>query len=195
MDENKVARLTFAKQYIDYPFETTIFVDESVFAVGESEYGWSRIGTRIHREKSKYLPTARVFGAISMFGKLILAFYSGNLDQYAYQKLLSEHLYPYVNLLWGHRVWVLLQDGATCHRAKSTLNAILKEAGDIIDWSALSPDLNPIEHVWSMLKTGVARRNPRNEAELRNAITQEWELLDNDIVISIARSMPKRLRI
>jgi len=78
--------LTFAKQYIDYLFETTIFVDESVFAADESGYGWSRIGTRIPREKSKYLPTPRVFGAISMFGKLILAFYSANLDQYAYQK-------------------------------------------------------------------------------------------------------------
>jgi transposase len=34
------------------------------------------------------------------------------------------------------------------------------------DYPPSSPDLNPIEHVWSLLKCSVARRNPSTKEEL-----------------------------
>jgi len=37
-------RLFLAQTYDGYPFDTTIFVDECVFEVGESFYGWSPVG-------------------------------------------------------------------------------------------------------------------------------------------------------
>ncbi|KAJ4448449.1 hypothetical protein ANN_10465 [Periplaneta americana] len=46
-----------------------------------------------------------------------------------------------------------------------------------MDWPAMSPDLNPIEHVWGALGRRVAAHQPpsRTLSTLRNALLQEWK--------------------
>ena len=41
---------------------------------------------------------------------------------------------------------------------------------DVIDWPANSPDLSPIENLWSWLKHEVERKRPMNKAELEAGI-------------------------
>ena len=191
--EDHEARLMWARGYREYDFSSTIFVDESVFRVGEPCHGWARVGQPVFHESSNYAPFINVWASISAFGKLSITFYEGNLDQFRYQELLEDHLYAEANDLWGPKVWVMLQDGAPCHRAKNTKKAILEEAGDIIAWPAASPDLNPIENVWWLLKNKVYSRNPRTKADLEQFVMEEWENLDNNVVIPIAESMSNRV--
>lgn len=186
-------RLTWAQTYRNFDFSTTIFVDESVFQVGRPCYGWSKIGQTVYKKASGFGPSVNVWAAISTLGKVSLSFYEGTLNQYRYQQLLDRHLFRQADDLWGQGVWVMLEDGATCHTAKSTKNAILAHAGDIIDWPAASPDLNPMENVWSMLQTRVAQRDPQTMRELKNCITEEWENLENEVVSILAESMPNRV--
>jgi len=191
--EDEQARLVFGQTYMDYDFSTTIFVDESVFQVGQSYYGWSKSGQPAYIGTSNFAPKIGVWASISMFGKLSLTFYEGTLDQFDYQRILTRSLYPQANRLWGKGVWILLQDGATCHTAHTTLAAIQQQAGDIIAWPSASPDLNPMENVWAILHSRVAKRNPRTIEELKLYIGQEWQRLDNDEAITIAESMPNRV--
>ena len=44
----------------------------------------------------------------------------------------------------------------------------------VLKWSAMSPDLNPIEHLWEDLKTAVGRRHPSNLGELEQFAQEEW---------------------
>ena len=37
-----------------------------------------------------------------------------------------------------------------------------------------SPDLNPIEHLWSILKRRVGKQKPTNSDKLQALIMQEW---------------------
>ena len=59
-------------------------------------------------------------------------------------------------------------------------------------WPSCSPDLNPIENVWRMLKCAVKRRDPppRSEAELQQALLEEWEKLDINVINKVLLTMP-----
>lgn len=46
------------------------------------------------------------------------------------------------------------------------------------DWPANSPDLNPIEKVWRILKSGVKLHHSMNHKELRKAIEKEWNAIE-----------------
>ena len=45
---------------------------------------------------------------------------------------------------------------------------------DIIDFPTYSPDLNPIENVWSTLKYKVACDAPESERELNRSLQSNW---------------------
>ena len=49
-------------------------------------------------------------------------------------------------------------------------------------WPPNSPDLNPIEAMWNILKNRVADRHPQNKADLIKFAKEEWDLIPNDVV-------------
>lgn len=57
-----------------------------------------------------------------------------------------------------------------------------------------SPDLNPIEHIWSKLKLLVSAREnpPQNLADLQIAIEEEWNNIQQDLINRLVHSMPAR---
>ena len=61
------------------------------------------------------------------------------------------------------------------------------------EWPSYSPDLNPIENIWSMLKQKVSERNPRNQKTLLKMIKEEWENIDVNIIKKAIDSMSLRL--
>ncbi|GFU38324.1 transposable element Tcb1 transposase [Trichonephila clavipes] len=63
-------------------------------------------------------------------------------------------------------------DNACPHRANIVEECLQSEGITRMDWSAYSPDLNPIEHVWDMLGRQIAARLPPPTClpELRRAL-------------------------
>jgi hypothetical protein len=65
----------------------------------------------------------------------------------------------------------------------------------VLDWPACSPDLNPIEHVWALLKVEVRKlRDKSGENSLRKLITDVWHspAFEAKCIVLIA-SMPARI--
>lgn len=62
-------------------------------------------------------------------------------------------------------------------------------------WPASSPDLNPIENAWNLLKNRINQRDPRPRGVqgMREAITAEWDALTEDEILEYVDSMPERI--
>jgi transposase len=61
-----------------------------------------------------------------------------------------------------------------------------------LDWPPYSPDLNPVENIWKVLKEKVRHRLPNTIDEVKNFLYEEWESLDNRMVIETSKSFIKR---
>ena len=64
-----------------------------------------------------------------------------------------------------------------------------------MDWSAQSPDLNPIEHVWYPLKRRLNAypTRPTTKEELEQRIVTEWYKLTEKGCVKYIDNMPARI--
>jgi len=59
-------------------------------------------------------------------------------------------------------------------------------------WPAQSPDLNPIENLWAIVKRDVAAKKPKNVKELEAAIKESWDSIPVELCQKLALSFIKR---
>ncbi|GFW93730.1 DDE_3 domain-containing protein [Trichonephila clavipes] len=65
-----------------------------------------------------------------------------------------------------------------------------------IQWSAYSPDLNPIEHSWDALGRCIAQRTTplRTVQELKTTLREEWDHIPQGFLDSLVKSMENRCK-
>lgn len=90
---------------------------------------------------------------------------------------------------------MLVEDGAKPHTAEKCKKAKESRTWIRIEWPPNSPDLNPIENIWRMIKQKIyqGRNRPKTIAELREAVRKAWEELSDEVIISEIQSMPWRI--
>ena len=111
-----------------------------------------------------------------------------------YQNTLQQQLLPTIQQQFGEEQCIFQQDGAPCHKAK----VITKWFGDhYIDilgpWPGNSPDLNPIENLWSILKRRVDKLQPTNSDKLQEVIMKEWVAISQELAQKLIESMASRI--
>lgn len=90
---------------------------------------------------------------------------------------------------------ILMEDGAPIHRSNAPKFWREENGLDKLDWPANSPDLNPIENVWFVLKDRVQHRRerPRTDEQMNGALQEEWETISSDFLQKLVQSMPARI--
>ncbi len=59
----------------------------------------------------------------------------------------------------------------------------------MIQWPSMSPDLNPIEHLWGIFE----HHSPSSIQSLKEVILEEWKKIDLAKCRQLVHSMPRRL--
>jgi hypothetical protein len=91
--------------------------------------------------------------------------------------------------------WLLMEDGDPSHgMRKHGLAAELKARHNVqnITHPAQSPDLNPIEGVWAILKQRVRNRLFDSEEEMKEVLQEEWAKITMEEIRDRIADLPRR---
>ena len=135
-----------------------------------------------------------VWGCFAAHGVGNLYRIPGIMDQYGYQNILENQLYPSIERLFPDGNYIFQQDNDPKHTAIINKNWVRDNHIITMDWPAQSPDLNPIENLWSILDQRLKDRRPQNENELFQVLQNGWNNLPVDLLDKLACSMPNRIK-
>jgi hypothetical protein len=119
-----------------------------------------------------------VWGGISIDGRTDLVVVCGNLTAAVYfEQILLQHVLVAAYGV-GHD-FVLMHDNARAHVARITRAVLRKLHNQEMEWPAVIPDLNPIEHVWNRLSRSVCGHPvpPQTLQDLEQTLIEEWNLI------------------
>ena len=133
-----------------------------------------------------------VWGGIMGRSKTNLIVVQGNLSAQGYiNQILQPEAVPF---LQRHGPAILMHDNARPYVARICRQFLNKNNVNVLPWPAVSPDMNPIEHIWDYLGRKVrARGSVHNLRDLENAVIQEWNNIPNIVIRRYVRSMRGRL--
>lgn len=203
--KNQQLRLEFAKRYLEKDeafWESVLFTDETkVNIFGNDGRGkvWRKKNSAL--DVKNLIPTVKhgggsvmVWGAMAASGVGRLVFIEGRMDQRQYKQILEGNLKASVDALGLGRRWIFQQDNDPKHTARSVKEWLLQHAPRQLNSPPQSPDLNPIEHCWDILKRKVGKKSPRNKTDLKAALEEAWKEITVNETKNLVRSMSRRLQ-
>jgi transposase len=133
-----------------------------------------------------------VWGCFSQNGIGKLVFIDGIMDAAQYVSILSTNLTDSAKMM-NLQDFILQQDNDPKHTAKISKNYFTENWINVLDWPPQSPDMNPIESLWGILKEKVAKRMPKNLKEEKEYLSIEWYNIPKDLTTKLAKSLKKEL--
>lgn len=182
--DQRMERVRFAQLWLAKPNHHNVwFVDESaIYIEGSSTRAWTRCGQptpdiRSH-DPNLYI---RMFAGISWDGKTQLVLHRKKFNGERYAQALKQFLVPCATK-FHQSTWSLYQDNDPSHVGKKAVENYRDVIPNIIQAPTWSPDFNPIELIWHVIKSAVAQEMPRSMSTLKDVILRAWDNLSQDTV-------------
>jgi DDE superfamily endonuclease len=175
-------------------------------------------------QRHKTCQQIMIWSTISGKGIGEIHFVNGYQNSDTYIKMMSDVLLPQIRQWFTFRNYKVrtgrrnpnenqfryMHDYAPCHTSKKSKDFLEANSIPMLEWPANSPDINPIENCWDVLKRLVPKKFKELKAAstrsiekasdlalLKIAISSVWT--DNDLLKKTAKnaieSMPKRVEL
>ncbi len=170
--------LTWAKKnWTVAHWSKVLFSDESKFCPRV----WRKSGETQNpcclKSSVKFPQSVMIWGAMSSAGVGPQCFLKSTVSADIYQEILEPFMLPSADKLYGDADFIFQQDLVPAHTAKGTKSWVNDHGVTVLDWPANSPDLNPKENLWVIIKRKMRDSNPNNADELKAAIKATWASL------------------
>ncbi len=196
-------RLTWAKEKKNWTvaqWSKVLFSDESKFCISFGKQGhrvWRKRG-KAHspsclKSSVKFPQSVMIWGAMSSAGVCPLSFLKTNVTAPVYQEILEHLLLPSADQIFKDADFIFQQDLAPVHTAKSTKSWLNDHGVGVHDWPANSPDLNPIQNLWGIVKRKIMKKRPKNADELKATVNETWASTPPQQCHKLITSMPRRI--
>ncbi len=134
-----------------------------------------------------------VAGGISWNGLTRLNFCVGTMNSFSYEQALRNFSQDLHERL-GEDIY-FQQDNAPCHTSKESMKLIEELFPRRLDfWPPHSPDLSPIENVWSILETMLARHQFSTLEEKKEKLLEYWNSFPLELCRKLINEFDKRIK-
>jgi transposase len=186
----KQNRVEWARRHLNDDWSTTLFSDETAFQLFRNTVERWYKGARPVRPTPKNRTKIFAWGGFSAKGKTSLFCFQRIMNAQFYVEILQRHL-PEANRMLGSN-WRFQQDNDPKHTSRLAQEFLRENVPSTMDWPSNSPDLNPIENLWNIVKRVVEKRLPKNLGELEIFMGEAWGEISEETLINLVESMPRR---
>lgn len=166
-----IARAAFIEAMSSLDPTRLVFLDESGFATNLARrYGWAPVGERPTLLVSKYGKRLTVIGAIALDGVRAWKGIPKGMNGDDFIAFLRDDLGPSLN-----EGDIVVMDGPRVHRVEGVQEALAEVGAKALYLPPYSPELNPIEMCWSVMKAWIRKTAPRALDRVRDALGKTWE--------------------
>jgi transposase len=151
-----------------------VFLDESSINTGMTRlYGRGVRGVRV----TDYAPDVRfertsILSSVRLNGDLVPLIFEGSLNGELFKEYVSKCLAP--TLQKGD---IVIMDNLTAHKVKGVADLIAAAGADVVYLPPYSPELNPIEMMWSKVKAHLRKTKARTKQSLDDAIAEALDFV------------------
>eukprot|EP00597_Dinobryon_sp_UTEXLB2267_P013040 CAMPEP_0170120710 /NCGR_PEP_ID=MMETSP0020_2-20130122/15347_1 /TAXON_ID=98059 /ORGANISM="Dinobryon sp., Strain UTEXLB2267" /LENGTH=319 /DNA_ID=CAMNT_0010350711 /DNA_START=8 /DNA_END=964 /DNA_ORIENTATION=- len=180
---NQKKRVKWCKEHLNWTandWNKVIWSDESPFLLqfNGRKRVWRRHNERYNQKSVtgsfKNETKVMVWGCFCAAGVGNLTLINGIMDSKVYTKILDNELKPSVRRLFKRKPYIFQQDNDPKHKSKWTTEYLEDHDINVMDWPPQSPDLNPIENLWSILDFQCRSRQPKNAQALFEDLLEAW---------------------
>jgi transposase len=142
-------------------------------------------------------PRRQVEGKLTPTGKVSTAMGPDTLDMVKFKEdVCEEEILPFWKKWSKKGIHHIAMDNAKTHPEGV---AFLKDHGvEILDWPSASPDMNPIEEVWSLIDLEVARKYAGKPRPTKEKLVEEHQVMFASIAVEkfkhCVETMPERVK-
>ena len=182
-ETNRRKRLAWAKAHIKWTLDDwkrVVFSDETKicrFGSDGKHYAWKRegeplLGKHVQQTVKHGGGDIKLWSCVTYAGVGYITKIEDTMTKEVYLEILKDDLYQTLD---DYRIEpakvIFQQDNDPKHRANLVQEWLSQQPFEVMQWPPQSPDLNPIENIWALLKS----RLYRNYERPPKGMNEHWE--------------------